>query len=279
MKNCPMQPVRRHLALAALVVLVVGCREPASEIDLSGRLRLATTTSCDNSGLLEYLLPHFQARTGLEVDVIAVGTGRALRLGENGDVDVVLVHSPPDEEAFIEAELGVNRRSVMYNEFLLVGAPSDPAGVSGTEDVAAALAQIRQSAAKFVSRGDDSGTHRKELSLWDYTQARPSPGDWYLEAGQGMSDTLRVADELEGYCLTDIATYLTQSEHLDLEILVQGDERLRNPYSVIAVNPSRHEHAQYLHAMLFIAWLTSPEGAELIGAFELNGTQLFTPSP
>ena len=260
-------------------VAAAGCREPASEAQLSGRLRLATTTSCDNSGLLEYLLPRFEERTGIQVDVIAVGTGRALRLGENGDVDAVLVHSPADEEAFVEAGFGVNRRSLMFNEFFIVGPSADPAQVNGLEDVVTALDRIRQAGAKFVSRGDDSGTHRKELGLWNQTSAQPTPGEWYLEAGQGMADTLRVADELEGYCLTDIATYLTQSEHLDLEILVRGDERLRNPYSIIAVNPNRHEHSQYLLAMLFIGWLTSPEGVELIGAFEHNGTQPFTPTP
>ena len=280
--------MRRNISVWSLVTFTIGlslplaasgCREPASEAQLSGRLRLATTTSCDNSGLLEYLLPHFEERTGVQVDVIAVGTGRALRLGEHGDVDAVLVHSPADEEEFVEAGFGVNRRSLMYNEFFIVGPPSDPAQVRGVEDVGAALDRIRQAGAKFVSRGDDSGTHRKELGLWDQTSARPAHGEWYLEAGQGMADTLRVADELEGYCLTDIATYLTQSEHLDLEILVRGDERLRNPYSIIAVNPNRHEHSQYLLAMLFIGWLTSPEGVELIGAFEHNGTQLFTPTP
>lgn len=262
-----------------VVLTTTGCREPASETQLSGRLRLATTTSCDNSGLLEYLLPRFREHTGVEVDVIAVGTGRALRLGEHGDVDAVLVHSPADEEAFVAAGFGVNRRSLMYNEFFIVGPSSDPAGVNGVADVVAALDRIGQTGSKFVSRGDDSGTHRKELGLWDQTSARPTPGEWYLEAGQGMADTLRVASELEGYCLTDIATYLTQSDHLDLEILVRGDERLRNPYSIIAVNPNRHEHSQYLLAMLFIGWLTSPEGVELIGAFEHNGAQLFTPTP
>ena len=277
------RPTHLAFTVSAAVVLFVlctaGCREPASEAKLSGRLRLATTTSCDNSGLFEYLLPRFEAKTGIGVDVIAVGTGRALRLGENGDVDAVLVHSPNDEEAFMEAGFGVNRRSLMYNEFFIVGPSSDPAQVNGVVDVVAALKRIRQTASKFVSRGDDSGTHRKELSLWDQTASRPTPGEWYLEAGQGMADTLRVASELEGYCLTDIATYLTQSEHLDLKILVLGDERLQNPYSIIAVDPIRHQHTQYLLAMLFIGWLTSPEGVELIGAFEHNGTQLFTPTP
>jgi len=238
---------------------------------------LATTTSCENSGLLTYLLPHFEERTGIHVDVIAVGSGRALRLAENGDVDVILVHSPADEEAFIEAGFGVNRRSVMFNEFVLVGPPSDPAGIRGQTDVVAALGELWESRATFVSRGDDSGTHRKEVGLWLQTGVRPESGSRYREAGQGMAETLRVAEELQAYALADIATYITHMQYLDLVIVVEGDSRLRNPYHVIAVNPDRHEHAQYLEAMVFIAWLTSAQGAELIAAFSHDGHQLFTP--
>lgn len=276
-----MRPINRPVCVTLLATVVaftwLACARSDSDVSLSGTLRLATTTSCENSGLLTYLLPHFKERTGIHVDVIAVGSGRALRLAENGDVDVVLVHSPVDEAVFVERGYGVNRRRVMFNEFVVVGPPSDPAGIADQTGAVEALRQVSNSGAVFVSRGDDSGTHRKEVDLWERADMRPESGPQYREAGQGMADTLRVAEELQGYTLTDIATFLTHGQELDLEILVQGDAQLRNPYHVIAVNPDRHEHTRYLEAMVFVAWLTSQQGAELIAAFSHEGRQLFTP--
>lgn len=270
-----------HIVLGLLLVFLAssGCENPTTSSQLAASLRLATTTSCENSGLLDVLLPQFQQAAGIEVEVLAVGTGRALRLAENGDVDAILVHAPEAEIAFMEAGFGVNRRSVMFNEFVVVGPAADPAGVGGANNAAHALAEIWRSGAQFVSRGDDSGTHMKELAIWQAASVTPSSGEQYLEAGQGMAATLRMANELQAYCLTDIATFLTYAGDLTLEVIVEGDPLLRNPYSVIAVNPQRHAEARYLEAMLFIGWLTSPEAGELIGTFESHGRRLFTFDP
>ena len=239
-------------------------------------LRLATTTSTENSGLLHYLLPAFKARSGVDVHVIAVGTGKALRIAENGDVDVVMVHARPAEERFVAAGHGVGRREIMYNDFIIVGPRDDPAGIAGTSSVATALRRIAASESRFVSRGDDSGTHKKELALWELAGTRPA-GAWYLEAGQGMGKVLQIASELEAYTMTDRGTWLAHQGHLGLAIVVQGDPPLFNPYGVIAVNPQRHAHVNYTGATAFIDWLASKEGQEMIGAYKVNGQVLFHP--
>ncbi len=262
------------------------------------RLKLATTTSTENSGLLGVLLPPFERETGLKVDVISVGTGAALKLGENGDADLVLVHAPALEAAFVAAGFGVNRRDVMYNDFIIVGPKADPAGVRGEKDAASALARIAGKGAAFVSRGDSSGTHVKEQELWrdsgipllemkkllapagkereiDY---RAPEGQWYLSIGQGMSAALLMADEKEGYCLADRATWLAFRDRLDLEVLVEGDHRLFNPYGVIAVNPERFRKINHRGAMALIAWLTSVEGQKMIVDFKISGEPLFIPT-
>ncbi|MGW8320588.1 MAG: substrate-binding domain-containing protein [Thermodesulfobacteriota bacterium] len=241
------------------------------------RLRMATTTSTDNSGLLDAILPHFTKATGIQVDVIPVGTGKALKLAERGDVDVVLVHAPGAEQAFVDAGWGVNRRSVMVNDFLIVGPPEDPAEVKKAPSLAKAFERIKASGARFVSRGDDSGTHKKELSLWPLAGGPPS-GDSYLDAGQGMEATLRIAHEKKAYTLTDRGTYLSFRETLDLVPVFQGDAALENPYSIIAVNPARHKHARYMEAMTLIGWFTSPQGQALIGDFRKEGEVLFHPT-
>jgi tungstate transport system substrate-binding protein len=210
------------------------------------------------------------------VDVIAVGTGKALTLGQNGDVDVVLVHAPSREIAFVENGFGVNRRSVMHNDFVIIGPPSDPAGIAGTSDAAKALDAISLAEELFVSRGDDSGTHTKERSLWQDAGVDPA-GDWYSEAGQGMGAVMTIASESRGYTLTDRGTWLSMKENLDLTVLVEGDSRLFNPYGIIAVNPAFHEHVRYVEAMVFIAWLTSVEGQQSIADFRVNGEVLFIP--
>jgi tungstate transport system substrate-binding protein len=258
-----------------------------------GRLVLATTTSTDDSGLLEAILPDFEARYGATVEVIAVGTGQAITLGENGDADVLLVHARDREDAFVTQEYGLNRQDVMYNDFVIVGPANDPAGIRGLTDVAAALTQIAATQSLFVSRGDDSGTHIKERGLWATTGVpltdatsvtgqtyKRAEGDWYLSIGQGMGATLTFADEQQAYTLSDRATFLARKlEGLDLEILVEGDSRLFNPYGVIAVSPDRHPHINFAGATAFIEWLTSVETQTLISQFGVAqfGQPLFTP--
>jgi len=235
---------------------------------------MATTTSTDNSGLLDLLLPQFEKASGIHVDVIPVGTGKALKLAERGDVDVVLVHAPEAEQAFVDAGWGVNRRAVMVNDFLIVGPPDDPAGVKEAPSLAKALEGIKASGARFVSRGDDSGTHKKELSLWPLAGGPPSGGS-YLDAGQGMEATLRIAHEKKAYALTDRGTYLAVRKTVDLVPVCQGDATLENPYSIIAVNPARHGHVRYVETMTLIGWITSPDGQSLIGSFKKEGEVLF----
>jgi len=262
------------LMLAAGCGRSAGPRPPAS--DGPRRVRLATTTSLDNSGLIDALLTPFKQRHCLRVDVIAVGTGRALELGKNGDVDAVIVHDPEGEKRFVDAGLGVNRRRFMHNDFLLVGPTDDPAGIGRARTPAAALAAIASQRAAFVSRGDDSGTHRKERALWQAAGLRPK-GRWYLETGQGMGATLMMANEKRAYTLTDRGTYLAFRDKLELVALCQGDPGLRNPYSIIVVNPARWKHINYLDAMLLVGWITSRQGQEIIGQFRTGGERLFVP--
>lgn len=242
----------------------------------SGVLRLATTTSTQNSGLLDEILPVFMKETGMTVKVIAVGTGKALKLGENGDVDVVLVHARPAEEKFMAAKHGVNRRDVMYNDFVIVGPASDPAGIKGMQDVTQAFVAIAKSQSPFISRGDDSGTNKKELRIWESAKLKPE-GSWYRSAGQGMGKVLQMAGEMEAYTLTDRGTWLAYQAKLPLQVLMQGDKRMFNPYGVMAVNPEKYPDVNYMGAMQLIAWLTSTEGQHLIRKFRINGNQLFTP--
>lgn len=240
-------------------------------------LRLATTTSTVASGLLDNILPEFQKATRIEVHVIAVGTGKALRMGADGDVDVVLVHAPAAEEKFVADGYGVNRRGVMYNEFLIVGPEFDPAGIKGDTDAAHALARIQETQSPFVSRGDDSGTHKKELSLWKSAGLKPE-GKWYMEAGQGMGKVLQMSSELDAYTLVDEGTWLKQGPRTRLTELSRGDERLFNPYGIIAVNPEKHPHTNFDSAMKLVDWMTGIDGQRLIGQYKMEGKQLFTPS-
>lgn len=248
--------------LTSLLVLLVNANAPATE----RRLRLSTTTSTENSGLLAVLIPPFDARFGLQVDVIPVGTGKALKLAEGGDVDVTLVHAPELEEVFVKRGFGVNRRYIMYNDFVVVGPPADPARIRGLGDAKKAFEKIARTTSLFISRGDRSGTHTKELTFWRETGLSPSL-PWYLEAGRGMGAVLVIADQKRAYTLTDRGTFLAFRQKLDLQILVEGDSALFNPYHAIAVNPARYPHVNYLDAMLFIGWLTSPEGQKIIANF------------
>jgi tungstate transport system substrate-binding protein len=239
-------------------------------------LRLATTTSTDNSGLLKVLLPQYEARFHQRVQVIAVGTGKALKLGENGDADVLLVHAPALEEAFVAAGHGVDRRAVMHNDFVLAGPESDPAGVRGMTDVVAAFARIAERRAKFISRGDESGTHQMEKSYWAAAGLKPE-GAWYVSSGQGMGEVLTMASELQGYTLSDRGTYAAYRARGGLRIEVSGDARMFNPYHVIAVNPAKYPDINYRGAEQFADWITSPEGQQAIAAFKVGGEQLFFP--
>ena len=261
---------------ALLVILFcVGAAFSASQAE--ERIKLATTTSTDNTGLLDALLPPFEEMLNVRVDVIAVGTGKALKLGENGDVDVVLVHARAAEEKFLADGFGVNRRDVMYNDFVLVGPAEDPAGIRGAEDIADALRTLAEAQVPFLSRGDDSGTHKKERALWKDAGLTPD-GRWYMESGQGMGPTLLMADEKRGCTLVDRGTLIAYRERVDLVILSEGDPRLFNPYGILAVDPARHDHVNYVYAMALIGWVTSAEGQGLIREFTVGGEQLFHPN-
>ena len=244
-----------------------------------GKLILATTTSTENSGLLAYLLPDFEQAYGVEIDVIAVGTGQAIALGEDGNADVLMVHARAREDAFMEAGHGVRREDLMYNDFVIVGPSSDPAGIAGMTDAAEAMHKISEAAAPFVSRGDDSGTHTKEKAIWQAAGIEPS-GDWYISAGQGMGAVLTMADEQQAYTLSDRATYLARTlEGTELQILVEGDPILFNPYGVMVVNPDKGDHIQVDLANTFVDWLISVETQGQIGQFGVAefGAPLFTP--
>jgi tungstate transport system substrate-binding protein len=272
-----------------LIALLVGCSapEPTAAVESAPtsapafkgqKLILATTTSTEDSGLLGAILPGFQAH-GVEVDVVAVGTGQALKLGEDGNADVLMVHARAREDAFMEAGHGVRREDLMYNDFVLVGPKDDPAGIKGMMDAAQALAKIAETQSPFVSRGDDSGTHTKEEAIWAAGGVEPS-GDWYISAGQGMGAVLTMADEQRAYTLSDRATYLARTlEGIELEILVEGDPILFNPYGVMAVNPNKGDHIRVDLANAFIDWLISVPTQEKIGQFgvEAFGAPLFTP--
>jgi len=255
-----------------LLAFVAACSqaEPA-------RVRLATTTSTENSGLLEWLLPPFEERENIEVQVIAVGTGQALALGERGDADLLLVHARAREDAFMDAGHGAERRDVMWNDFVILGPPSDPAGVHGLTDASVALRRIADAKSPFVSRGDDSGTHIKERALWAKTGGPPEGEPFYLDAGQGMGKCLVMADEKRAYVLADRGTFLSVKSTIDLEVLVEGDPALRNPYGVILVDPKRHPGVHAGAAGRLFDYLTSPAGQARISAFRVDGAQLFHP--
>ena len=240
---------------------------------------VASTTSAQQSGLLEYLLPVFTRRTGIEVYVVAVGTGQALKSGERGECDVVLVHDKSRELQFMQNGFGSVRREVMYDDFVLVGPGDDPAKINGTHDAVAALRKIAEVKAPFVSRGDISGTDAAEQRLWTDTGGRPVPGrdPWYLETGSSMEQTLTTAASMNGYALTDRATWAAFRDRRHLRIIVDGDPRLINQYSVLLVNPARYPQVKSTLGMAFIAWLTSTEGQDMIASYKLGGQQVFFP--
>jgi tungstate transport system substrate-binding protein len=276
------------LLLAACLLPGAGNADPPAPSPGPQILRLATTTSTDDSGLLKAILPDFEARHNARVEVVAVGTGQALRLGANGDADVVLVHARQKEDQFVSDGHGVHRRDVMYNDFVLVGPPSDPAGVAGLATAREAFAKIAASASPFVSRGDESGTHAKEKEIWASARVSPLPDSgWYFSIGQGMGETLLFADEKSAYALTDRGTWLARKSNLPgLTVLVGGasigenrDAKLLNPYGVIPVNPARHPGVRFGLSVKFAAWITSAEVQRKIADFGKDrfGQPLFYP--
>jgi tungstate transport system substrate-binding protein len=289
----------KKLVLAGLVVTALAAF--AFQAGAAETIKMSTTTSTRDSGLLDYLLPEFTKDTGIEVQVIAKGTGAAIRDGADGNVDVIFVHDPQREEKFVADGFGTKRYEVMHNDFVLVGPASDPAGVKGSGDVLAALKSIAEKQCPFISRGDDSGTHSKELGLWKQsgvtltkseqtvkkgdstaTVTFEAPeGAWYMSIGQGMGKTLFMAEEKEAYALADRGTFIQQkfgkTPPTSLEILVEGDKGLFNPYGVIPVNPAKYPNTKIEAATKFAEWLVSPKGQQLIARYKLEGKQLFFP--
>ena len=245
-----------------------------------GTIVVQSTTSTQNSGLYRHILPIFEAETGIRVNVVAVGTGQAIRNARNCDGDVLLVHAKEAEEAFVADGFGVERHDVMYNDFVIVGPDADPAALVDAESTTDALASLADSKATFVSRGDDSGTHKKELALWDATGIDPTPdsGRWYREAGAGMGATLNVAVGMDAYALTDRATWTTHGNKGDHRIVHEGDPSLFNQYGVTAVSPDKCPNVRAEDAERFVDWLVSPEGQAAIGDYRLDGEALFTPN-
>jgi len=255
-------------------VSVVVALSVLNSVEAQQRLRLATTTSTDNSGLLAKLNPPFEAKFKVKLDVIAVGTGKALKLGENGDVDVVFVHAPAAEKKFVQAGFGLKRWPVMHNDFVIVGPDSDPAGLKKQTSVVTALNLIADNSATFISRGDDSGTHKKELSIWRQAKIEPS-GKWYLSTGQGMGAVLQIADEKQAYALSDRGTYIAFLKKISLKVVSEKDPLLFNPYHIIAVNPKRHPHANDKMANNYIEFVRGKQGQQIIDNYRLQGMKLF----
>ena len=243
-------------------------------------ITVASTTSTRNSGLYDHILPIFAKKTGIEVRVIAVGTGQAIKLARNGDADVLFVHHKPSEDKFVAAGYGLKRLNVMYNDFVLVGPRFDPAKVGGSKDIIAALTSIARIGHPFTSRGDDSGTHKKELGLWKISGNNPkkSSGSWYRETGSGMGATLNTASAMNAYTLTDRGTWLKFSNKGELQILVEGDNRLVNSYGIIVVNPAQYPHVKQADAEAFSNWLVSKTGQTAIATYRINGKQAFFPN-
>ena len=267
--------MKRYLTLLLVSVLLFGCAsKPANPT-----LILATTTSTQDSVLLDVLIPLFEKQTGYTVQTVAVGTGQALKMGEEGNADVLLVHAPKSEEEFMANGFGKDRAAVMHNDFIIVGPEADPAGIKGMTATLDALKKIFESGSTFISRGDDSGTHKKELDLWKKAELDPHGQAWYLETGQGMGATLTVASEKGAYTLTDRGTFLAQQSNLSLVLILEGDPPLLNPYHVITVNPDKWKNVNYEGAMAFYNFIISPEIQKVISEFGVAqyGQPLFFP--
>src|SRR5690242_7135402 len=270
---------RHYLKLAVLSLLLLGLAPLAPRAN-DNFIIVQSTTSTQNSGLFEHILPLFTKKTGIDVRVVAVGTRQALKNAENGDGDVVFVHSKPDEEKFVADGWGVKRYDVMYNDFIIVGPAADPAQVAGVKDAAQAFKKIAEAKAPFASRADDSGTNKAELKLWHDAgiDAKASSGSWYLETGSGMGATLNTAVGKQAYTLTDRGTWLSFANKDDLKVLVEGDPHLFNQYGVILVNPTKHPNVKAKDGQAFIDWLIGSEGQAAIASYKIDGEQLFFPN-
>jgi tungstate transport system substrate-binding protein len=269
--------MRRLIVLTLALVLI----HSTVAISAETRIRMASTTSTQNSGLFDYLLPIFEKKTGIKIDVVAVGTGASIEIGKRGDADVVFVHAKEQELQAVQEGFFVNRHDVMYNDFVIIGPMNDPAKIKGMKSATDALKKIAESGSSFVSRGDRSGTHTMELSLWKKAGIEPAKQKWYLEAGQGMEKTQRIANEKRAYTLTDRGTWLAtrDNDKLEMVIVLEGDPSLFNQYGVMAVNPEKHKHVKFKEAMNFVNWIISKEGQDAVAAFkDKNGNVLFYPN-
>jgi tungstate transport system substrate-binding protein len=264
-------------ALTALALAVALWQVPAQHAQARRAITVASTTSVQNSGLFEFILPRFTAKTGIEVKVVAMGSGQAIKLAERGDADVLFVHDTPSELRFMAAGFGLERREVMYNDFVVIGPASDPARVKGIKDTAAAFKRIAESKTPFVSRGDESGTHKAELRFWKDIglNVKQAGGSWYRESGQGMGATLNIASAMDGYTLTDRGTWLAFKHRRNLVIVVEGDPKLFNPYGIMLVNPAKWPHVKQAEGMALIEWITSPQGQQAIADFKIGGEPAF----
>jgi len=273
---------RRALAIRLAAFIILAALGSSTRLGVAAEpfIVVASTTSTEQSGLFQYLLPVFTRASGIKVRVVAVGTGQALKIGERGDCDVVFVHDEPSELKFIANGFGVDRREVMYNDFVLVGPESDPARVDGSHDIVAAFKKIAAAEAPFVSRGDDSGTDKAEKRLWAEAgiDVKASSGRWYRDTGSGMGPTLNTAAAMNAYTLSDRGTWLSFKNRQELKIVVEGDKRLFNQYGVMLVNPAKHPTVKRDLGLKFIDWLTSSEGQETIAAYKIDGNQLFFPN-
>ena len=269
--------MKKPLVATVLLILVFVAGSVAAET----RIKCASTTSTQNSGLFDYLLPIFEKKTGIKVDVVAVGTGASIEIGKRGDADVVMVHAKDLELKAVEEGAFVNRHDLMYNDFVIIGPANDPLKIKGMKSAVEAFKKIAAQGTEFVSRGDKSGTHTKELAIWKTAGLDPKGQKWYLEVGQGMEKTQRIANEKRAYTLTDRGTWLAtkDKDKLDMVVVLEGDPVLFNQYGVMAVNPEKHKEAKYKEAMQFVDWLISPEGQKAIGDFkDKHGNQLFIPN-
>ena len=268
---------RREIFIVMMSVLALAAAPAALAQKF---ITVASTTSTEQSGLFTHILPIFQKKTGIEVRVVALGTGQSLDMGKRGDADVVFVHAKSAEVKFVTEGYGVKRLPVMYNDFVLIGPKSDPAKIAGGKDILAALRKIKSASAPFVSRGDRSGTHMAELALWKQsgTDISKEKGPWYRDTGQGMGPALNTASSMNGYILADRGTWISFKNRGDLAILVEGDKRLFNQYGVILVNPAKHKHVKKDLGQAFINWIVSPEGQKAIAGYKIGGEQLFFPN-
>jgi tungstate transport system substrate-binding protein len=262
-----------RVILFVLLTLAIGVAHAGERF-----ITLASTTSTQDSGLFDYILPIFKAVTGIDVHVVAVGTGQALAIGERGDADALLVHDRPGEDKFVAEGYGIGRRDVMYNDFVIVGPDTDPAHIRGLKDARKALRQIADTRAPFASRGDDSGTNRTELRLWKFVGIQPDPNSgWYRDLGQGMGPTLNIAAGMNAYTLTDRAMWANFKNRQNLEILTEGDPALFNPYGSILVNPAKWPKVKYEDAKIWHEWLTTKPGLDAITSYKINGEEVFFP--